>query len=233
MNWVLGIDTSSTELSIGLLHEGSPFLTCTRYVRNSHAEHITNAVKFVLSSSGIVTADLSAVGIAVGPGSFTGLRIGISFLKGLLLKRDTPVVPVSSLQSLAEAYENNTGTLVAAIDARQGNVFCAAFRKDRLQLTRLTDDMILSAAEFREKHSSCNVILYDTLGRRTGADVEQFNDLGAIVHVHNISLQRGLACARYAACTSATSVWTNASEVQPNYMQDSYAKPKHHPSVRL
>lgn len=227
MSWILGIDTSSAELSIGLMHEGRPSLSCSRYVPNSHAEHITRAMDYILDSSKITSADISHAGIAVGPGSFTGLRIGISFLKGFFLTYNTPVLPISSLESLAESFDQSDGTIIPVMDARRERVFCAGFKRENGRLTRLTDDQIMSLKSFSIFYKKHDTIIIDTLGQTKSSLFSSLDGWGIIHKVNDIPLQRGLACARIASnAVNNHSIWKDSVDIEPNYMQAPYAEIK-------
>ncbi len=227
MSWILGIDTSSAELSIGLIDGSTPSLSCSRYVPNSHAEHITRAMDYILDSSGITAADISHTGIAVGPGSFTGLRIGISFLKGFFLTYNTPVLPVSSLESLAESFNQSNGTIIPVMDARQGRVFCARFKRENGLLNRLTDDQIMSVKSFSIFYRKHDTIVIDTLGQTKSSLYSSLDGWGIIHNVTETPLQRGLACARIASHSlKSNSLWKDSVDIEPNYMQPSYAEIK-------
>ena len=176
MSWILGIDTSSAELSLGLLKDGEPFLSCSRYARNSHAEHITSAMNFLLESSGIEPADISHAGIAVGPGSFTGLRIGISFLKGFFLTSNTPILPISSLHSMAESFTCKDGSLVAIMDARQDRIFCAKFESGKDSLKRVSDDELVSLQTQDKIFKKDETLLIDTSGHSKSSVPDSFKD---------------------------------------------------------
>jgi tRNA threonylcarbamoyladenosine biosynthesis protein TsaB len=227
MSWIIGIDTSSVELSIGLVKDSAPFLSFSRYNRNSHAEHISDAITFMLNAGAIGPADITHAAIATGPGSFTGLRIGISFLKGFLLMRNIPVLPVSSLHSMAVSFLKSGGSVMAAIDARQGNLFCARFKRENGRLIRISDDALLPLASFMKLLKQDEPVLFDTLGNKK-------NSLGSIRQEHkNIYpadeafLQRGIACAHIAAgMIHDKENWQKSADVFPNYLQPSYAESK-------
>lgn len=227
MSWILGIDTSSAELSLGLLKDGKPFFSCSRYARNSHAEHITNAMNLLLESSGIEPADINYVGIAVGPGSFTGLRIGVSFLKGFFLDSNTPVLPISSLHSMAESFNNGYVPITAIMDARQDRIFCARFKRDKSSLNRITDDEIIPLTQSSKIVKTEDTILIDTLGHKKSTVPHFFNEKQNKYLTDNTYLQRGLACASIAHKSINTiDVWEKPKDILPNYMQASYAEMK-------
>ncbi len=227
MSCILGIDTSSTELSVALVAHGQPVLSLTRYIRNSHAEHITAAVHYLLESSGVSAAEITHAAISVGPGSFTGLRIGISFVKGLLFGRSVPVLPVSSLEALGYAFMRNRGdgTVLAAMDARQARIFSAAFRKNGAEWHRLSDDLCLSAEAFAAQVGSYDTAVADSMGFDKGNSFESLTFAGELHNAHNHDLPRGLACALIAQSRIDTSTeWTTTTELLPRYLQESYAE---------
>ena len=227
MSWILGIDTSSAELSLGLLKDGEPFLSCSRYARNSHAEHITSAMNFLLESSGIEPADISYAGIAVGPGSFTGLRIGISFLKGFFLGSETPILPISSLHSMAKSFKIVDLSITAIMDGMQDRVFYARFKAEKDSLTRVTDDEIVSLQASEKRFEKKDTFLIDTLGYRKSSVPNYIKDYKYIYFTEKLSLQRGLACAYIAYKSLETKKeWKKAKDILPNYMQESYAELK-------
>jgi tRNA threonylcarbamoyladenosine biosynthesis protein TsaB len=97
--------------------------------RRRHAELLAPLVDDVLARAGVATAELTAVAVDVGPGLFTGLRVGLAMAKGLAFAAGIGVVPVTSLATLARAA-TDTGTadeVLAVVDARRGEVFAAAF----------------------------------------------------------------------------------------------------------
>lgn len=225
MSWTLGIDTSSTELSIGLYKDNQPFTSLARYSRNSHAEHITKAITYMLESSNILAKDIARLGIATGPGSFTGLRIGIAFMKGFSLTRSIKVLPISSLESIAHSFNCNNATLVTAMDARQNRVFCARFKKENGILSRLSEDTLLSKDDFSQLYEKDDIVLTDTLGYQKSTVFDVVSDFENHYSTTNQALQRGLTCAGMAALASDDNKnWASSLDVLPNYMQPSYAE---------
>lgn len=227
MSYILGIDTSSTELSVGLVQDRKPFFSCTRYVRNSHAEHICSMIHFVLHSNNINAEQISRVGITVGPGSFTGLRIGIAFLKGFLIMRDTPVLPISSLECMCHALPIDNGRIVAAMDARKEHVFYALFRKENRHCTRLTPDVRVEQESFLSICEENDIIVTDTMGYVRSSVFNPLMNHPCVYTVETAPLQRGLANALIAAHTSENAeTWKRAVAVVPEYLQPPYTAEK-------
>ena len=101
----------------------------------------------VLKSLGIGFDDVDAFAAAVGPGSFTGVRIGVSLVKGLAFAKNKPCISVSTLEALAENLAPLEGILVPAMDARRGQVYTALFKSKEGRTERLTEDMAIPISE--------------------------------------------------------------------------------------
>ena len=152
----LAVDTSSMRSSIavrdgaGRVHEW-----VSSGDSASHNEELSSEISALVKNSGVVLSDLSTLIVGIGPGSFTGLRIGLSVLKGLAVGLKTPLVSYSSLMAIGnEARE--TGSLIVAIsDARRGEVFTLFMQKGgdgKLQVLEpasiLTPQKVLDGAHF-------------------------------------------------------------------------------------
>ena len=219
MNYVLGIDTSSTELGIGLALGTHPVMAVSRYLRNSHAEHIAQCMDYLLKANNVSAKDISHAGIATGPGSFTGLRIGIAFLKGFFLCRNAHVMQVSSLESVAGSWHVNGRTIVCASDARNGQVFWARFNKANGATARLTGDALIPAHKFTSVISDSDIVLTDTLGYAKSAVFNFLKDRPDAYSVQDYPLQRGLSCAMIAAKKiEDAGVWKTAGQIVPEYL---------------
>jgi tRNA threonylcarbamoyladenosine biosynthesis protein TsaB len=223
MSLILGIDTSSTELSLGLCEHGQPIAAATRYTRHSHAEHIAQSVSTILSSSGYSVEAIDRVAISIGPGSFTGLRIGISFVKGLCFERGPIVAPVSSLEIVANAFYGNTGDVAVALEARRGNVFAARFSRSDETVTRISEDAFMSAIDFRNQCTPGSNLAWDPADK-ISAPIPPFEGL-CIIPITTLGLNRGLHAALIASRFAETStIWKQACDLEPLYFQPSYAE---------
>ncbi|MBQ6986094.1 MAG: tRNA (adenosine(37)-N6)-threonylcarbamoyltransferase complex dimerization subunit type 1 TsaB, partial [Oscillibacter sp.] len=105
----------------------------------------------LLCGIGLTVRDMDLFAVAAGPGSFTGIRIGVAAAKGLAFGAERPVVGVSTLSALARNVAFADGLLVAAMDARRQQVYEASFRADNGTLSRLTPDRAVSLAELSEE----------------------------------------------------------------------------------
>jgi tRNA threonylcarbamoyladenosine biosynthesis protein TsaB len=126
---VLGIDTATGLASVALL-DGDRVLAETRSETAGHRADLLVLVDDVCSRAGVAGRDLDGVAIGAGPGSFTGLRIGMATAKGIAFAAQRPLWAVSSLAALAHAElaRDPAGTVVAVLDARRGEVYAGAYR---------------------------------------------------------------------------------------------------------
>jgi tRNA threonylcarbamoyl adenosine modification protein YeaZ len=220
MSAVLGIDTSSTELGLGLYRIGRPVACYSRYIMNSHAEHITRSVTMLLDENGMTAGDIAHIAIGKGPGSFTGLRIGFAFVKGFSAPGGVRVLALSSLFILAHGVDIAEGTVVAAIDARREGIFCARFRPTIEGLIRETDDALLQASDFRDFIFPNDTIITDTLGYSRSNVFAFLAGRERVFPVDRRPFARGLLCAALgAAALERPEKWCDPAVAQPSYLR--------------
>ncbi len=150
MTYILNIETATKNCSVSLSRNGE--LIAIKELNNgnySHAEVLHSFVNEVVNESGISLSDLSAVAISKGPGSYTGLRIGVSAAKGLCFALDIPLISINTLASLAHGLTIKSGKIVSMLDARRMEVYSAVFEKDFIQV-RETKAEIIDGNSFLE-----------------------------------------------------------------------------------
>ncbi|HVJ22164.1 MAG TPA: tRNA (adenosine(37)-N6)-threonylcarbamoyltransferase complex dimerization subunit type 1 TsaB, partial [Polyangiaceae bacterium] len=125
---VLAIETSGPRGSVALLENTELVLELEHEQPNAHAEQILPLVERALSSAGFDRRSLDRIAVGIGPGSFTGLRVGIALGEGLALGLDLPIVGVSSLRAMAAAAPASEPRVrVPVLDARRSEIFAAAY----------------------------------------------------------------------------------------------------------
>lgn len=228
MNWILGIDTSSIDLGIGLYKDETAVASYSRFIRNSHAEHITNAVQMILTANDVDPSEINHIAVTSGPGSFTGLRIGIAFAKGFCFaKPDARIYPVSSLEIMAHAAQRSQKRIISAIDARNDEVFWASFHSNRDQMERLSEDSVCSAEKFRETIKPDDLIITDKMGYLKSNVFDFLKEHHGFYPVEQYPLQRGLFCAFCGMqAREKTALWKMHTEIQPQYLRLSSAQTK-------
>ena len=135
---LLTLDTSSNLCAASVHDSGAGELgRAVRDIGKGHAEQLMDVIGEALAASGRTYADLGAVAVAVGPGSFTGIRVGVSAARGLALALGVPSTGVSTLHALAQAAldEKPGRSVMAAIDARRDELYVATFDADGRPLT--------------------------------------------------------------------------------------------------
>ncbi len=137
---VLGIDTSSTAASVALLNEEQLLGEVVVNSTQTHSQKLMPIIDQLLKNCGVTVKDIDLIGIASGPGSFTGVRIGISTAKGLAHPFDIPLVEVSSLEALAYNLVNNNGLVCPIFDARRDQVYTRVMRWNKGVLETVIDD---------------------------------------------------------------------------------------------
>lgn len=145
---VLGIDTATGIASVAVL-DGEAVLAQTKSETAGHRADLLVLVDDVCSRAGITARDLDGVAIGAGPGSFTGLRIGMATAKGIAFAAHKPLWAVSSLAALAyaELELDPTGIVVAVLDARRGEVYAGAYQRDGGAVVLVGEERVLPPGE--------------------------------------------------------------------------------------
>lgn len=125
---ILVIDTALGACTAAVFQDGAPVAVRSEFMTKGHQERLGGLVRTVMVEAGWDFDRLDRIGVTVGPGSFTGLRVGLAFAQGLGAALDRPVVGLSTLDALAASLDNGDGAPVAAlIDARRGQVYAKLF----------------------------------------------------------------------------------------------------------
>jgi len=147
---ILNIETSTTNCSVSLSKEGEILvLKEDNNNKYSHAERLHSYIDEVLIEAKITLSNLDAISISKGPGSYTGLRIGVSAAKGLCFAIDKPLISVATLEALAHQIKIEEGVIVSMLDARRMEVYSAVFNTEFQQI-RDTQAQILDEQSFKD-----------------------------------------------------------------------------------
>ena len=145
---VLGIDAATPIASVGLIQDGRVLAEQSAGAAASHAEHLLPLIQCVLEQSQVSLPEVAGIGVTIGPGAFSGLRIALGTTKGFAYALSQRVAGVSTLLTFAHAVTDWTGRLCVVLDARKREVYAACFTRDADgHITRLTDDMVLTPQE--------------------------------------------------------------------------------------
>ena len=148
---ILAFETSAKAASVALLEDGKLLGESYQNTGLTHSQTIMVMAEDLLKQCGKTVADVTAVAVANGPGSFTGIRIGVSAAKGLAFAADKPAVGVSTLAAMARNVAFCDGLVICAMDARRQQVYNALFEAKDGRLTRLTPDRAIALEELAEE----------------------------------------------------------------------------------
>ncbi|MBO2526971.1 MAG: tRNA (adenosine(37)-N6)-threonylcarbamoyltransferase complex dimerization subunit type 1 TsaB [Clostridiales bacterium] len=222
---ILAFETSAKAASVALMEEerllGEYYLNCGQ----THSRTLMQMAQELLENCALTPSDVTAVACAAGPGSFTGVRIGVAAAKGFAWGRELPCVGVSTMEGMAQQAAIFDGIICCAMDARREQVYNALFSCEGGRLTRLTEDRAISLEELEQElktHEKAKIMVGD------GAQLcyNTFSEIvpGCILTPEQIVMQRasGVAlCARKLLLTGAA---FDGAALEPNYLRLSQAE---------
>ena len=215
---ILLLETATSSCSVALSENGKIIAFKEANERNIHASHITLFIEELMIKTGKKYSDLKAVAVSKGPGSYTGLRIGVSTAKGLCYALDIPLLGIDTLEAMATGLmaQNDildSELLIPMIDARRMEVYTGIYRKD-LKVIEQVSAKIVDADSF-EQFKSKNLILFGD-----GADKfkELFSDQSNIRFIDFINSAKDL---NFLACRKFSKGETeNVAYFEPFYLKD-------------
>ena len=148
--YILNIETATKNCSVSIAENGTTLL-CKEIAEQgySHAEKLHVFIEEILKECNLTAKDLAAIAISQGPGSYTGLRIGVSTAKGLCFALDIPLIAVDTLESLAKQVDKADGFIIPMIDARRMEVYSAIFNSNH-EKTREVQAEIITEESFND-----------------------------------------------------------------------------------
>jgi tRNA threonylcarbamoyladenosine biosynthesis protein TsaB len=165
---ILGIDTATAAASVALVEDGKLIAEeiqsntsklsdgTVAPLRGNHAEIILPLIQSILTDARVAAADLSGIAVSIGPGSFTGLRVGLATAKGIAYECGLSLVGVSTLHANAARVVNFDGMICSLLDARKREVYFALFGLDGQNLKRLTEDAMTSIDSALDQLRNCH-----------------------------------------------------------------------------
>lgn len=148
---ILSIECSAGPASCSVIDNGTVIASAFTNARLTHSQTLMPMIINMLDNSATKLSDIDRIAVAVGPGSFTGLRIGISAVKGLAASQNIPCIPVSTLQAMAEQFIDRECILCAVMDARCNQFYNAIFDIGNNMITRLCEDRALLGEELKDE----------------------------------------------------------------------------------
>lgn len=224
---VLTVDTATIVATAAVVDENK--LICETIVnfQKKHSEKLMPAIDHMLKDAGLTIQDMDAFGIVNGPGSFTGLRIGMATVKGFAQALDKPVIPVSTLEALAYNLPYADGVVCPILDAQRSQVYTALFRFNEEEgMVAELEDSVMDVEELigiLENYSDGPIyLLGDGVPRFYETIVEV---LPGIIKVKpHLSMNRASSAGTLAVERALKKQWQDYKSVEPVYIRPSYAE---------
>jgi len=149
---ILAIETSTMLGGVALMDDSSGLIAEVRLnVKSTHSERLMTEIDHLLRQAGLKISDIDVFAVAIGPGSFTGLRIGLSTVKGFSYATGKPIVSVPTLEALAWNFPYCRYPVCTMLDARKKEVYTALFKWDKEGFLRLIDEMSIKVDRLLEQ----------------------------------------------------------------------------------
>ncbi len=157
---LLAIETSTPDGGAALWRDGTVLASVENDGAATHSERLMPAIEAILTQSQLALNDLDGIAVSIGPGSFTGLRIGLAVAKGLAAATEKPIVAVSTLEALAWRFAEPGMLAAPMLDARRSEIYAAIFRRKEAdgELERLTPDLAERPEDFAGRIDSPCII---------------------------------------------------------------------------
>ena len=222
---ILAFETSAKAASVAITENGKLLGESYQNTGLTHSQTLMVMAEDLLKACNLTAGDVEAVAVAAGPGSFTGVRIGVAAAKGFAWGAELPCYGVSTLEAMAMNLGVYQGYVVPAMDARRSQVYTAIFHAEKGILTRLEEDVAISLAELGEKIKNFAepvflvgdgaVLCYNTL-------LEEVP--GLVLPPEHRMHQRAAGVALAAQRNADAGDPGNGAELTPNYLRLSQAE---------
>ena len=227
---ILAFDTTAATATAAITENGKLIAQTVLNTPNTHSVTLLPMIDFLLGSSDLSVDDIDLIATVTGPGSFTGVRIGVATAKGLAMSRAVPCMGVSAPEALAyNLYDVKSGIICPVMDARRGQLYNALFRKNGDVFERLTDDRAITAEELAselEKYKNESVYLP---GDGAGVAVKFISGdniclCGELTAYHSAYSAARVAYEKYIKMTAAEIKELTAEKLSPVYLRPCQAE---------
>ena len=200
---ILGIDTSTNHGSVAIAEDGSLLSESFLPLNSSYSKTLINSLDDLLKKVKIGISDIDGFAVSIGPGSFTGLRIGLSTCKGFNLATGKPIIPVGTLDAIVESFLSDPEFLNSAIlnpqsaillcpilDAKKGEVYASIYKYEEEKIKNITDDMAINPEKLCEKINE--PVIFFGEGIKSYGDFIK-NKLNGLAHFYNDAQKNSVA----------------------------------------
>ena len=221
---ILALETSSDLEGVALLSDEKVLVNCQVRVQAGHSGKLLSLIDWSLSQAGMGIKEVDCIAVSLGPGSFTGLRIGLATAKGICLAQGLPLIGIPTLDGLAYGLSLSSYPICPVLDARRGEVYAALYLIDGGRLERKSPWLVMGIEELISHTEGRTVFLGDGakcyreelrrgLGERAFFAPEDVSNPSAINIAH-------LAKERFGEVG-----WANLDDIEPLYLRTPPTRP--------
>ena len=231
---ILAFETSAKAASVALTENGKLLGESYQNTGLTHSQTLMVMAEDLLKQCGKTVKDITAVAVAEGPGSFTGVRIGVAAAKGFAWGREIPCYGISTLEAMALSLGAYEGYVCACMDARRNQVYNALFYVNQGRLERFTEDRAIALADLKEEleHIDGPIFLVGdgaNLTHRTlSADIPEL----ILPPEHQVH-QRAVGVALLAEARAAAGETGDGNALSPNYLRLSQAERERNEKLKI
>jgi len=226
---IIALDTCTESCSAALLYQGEIF-ECFEMTQRGHSELILGMMDNVFSQAGVGISVVDALAFGRGPGSFTGVRVGVGVAQGIAFARDIPVIPISSLAAVAQgaADELDIDHLAVAMDARMGEIYCASYQRDNGLVKQVDYERVCPPQDFSPASALDSSLLWSGIGtgwREYDAILRECF-VNRLAHVSVDHYPRAVSIVKLAQVEADAGRVLPAEQAMPVYLRNNVAKKK-------
>lgn len=223
---ILALESSAIAASVAVTEDETLLAQSYQNSGLTHSRTLMPLCQDLLKNLGLTLADIDVIAVAAGPGSFTGLRIGVSTAKGLAWSTQKPCCAVSTLEAMAWTVAHMGGELCPAMDARRSQVYNARFKTEQGVPIRLTPDRAISLEELYGEIEKAGKKPQILVGDGANLCYNAFRERGLEVTLPppHLRLQSAWGVARGALEQVKAGKTVTAAELRPNYYRLSQAE---------
>lgn len=217
---IFAVDTSARTVSAAVLSDDKLVTQTTLHTGLTHSETLLPICSDLLKNARLRFQDIDLFAAAIGPGSFTGLRIGISAIKGFAFAENKPCAGISSLLALAYNHTDRDEILCAVTDARRDDAYCAFFVCENGRVKRLTEDMavhISGMGEHFDRFAGQKILLIGDGAAAVASKYSDREDIALLEGPYGLQQAYGTGIAAYHAALEGNTV--PAKELVPVYIR--------------
>lgn len=222
---ILALETSAKSVSTAVTEDGALLAHSYQNTGLTHSRTLMPLVDAMLKNSGLTPSQMDLIAVAAGPGSFTGLRIGVSAAKGLAWALEKPCCGVSTLEAMAQNLRHMDATVICAMDARRNQIYNAVFTARSGQLIRRTPDRAIGLGELAaelKNDEKLKIVVGD--GAQLCYTYLSENGIPCAMAPEMLRMQNAVGVALAAAEMAARGETVSARDLAPNYLRLSQAE---------